>query len=189
MQRSFLAATVPGLMIAVLLAIGGPARADQADGRLDGLFERLQGAESPHEAQEVEGRIWEIWAESDDGAVRGLMRDGIAAMTRGDYAHALTKFDQMVAIAPDFAEGWNKRATVHYLLGNYGQSLGDIAKTLKLEPRHFGALSGRGLVYVKLEDERRALESFEAALEIHPHLTAAAANAEQLRKLLHDREI
>ena len=189
MKGSSLAAAALRLAIVFLLIAGGPVRADQDDGRLDGLFERLKQTESPREAREVEGRIWAIWAQSSDGAVRGLMQDGVAAMTRGDYAHALSKFDQMVAIAPDFAEGWNKRATVHYVLGNYGQSLGDIARTLELEPRHFGALSGRGLVYVKLEDERRALEAFEAALEIHPHLTSAAANAEQLRKLLHDREI
>jgi tetratricopeptide (TPR) repeat protein len=194
MKRSFLAATVPGLMIAFALATGvlatvGPARADQNDSRLGGLFERLKEAESPREAGEVEGRIWQIWSESDDGAVRGLMRDGIAALERGDYPHALTKFDQMVVIAPNFAEGWNKRATVHYLLGDYGQSLADIAKTLALEPRHFGALAGRGLVYVQLEDERRALEAFEAALAIHPNLTSAAANAEQLRKIIRDREI
>src|SRR5690606_683806 len=120
---------------------------------------------------------------------RGLMRDGIAAMTRGDYTHALAKFDQMVIIAPGFAEGWNKRATVHYLLGNDARSLADIAKALALEPRHFGALAGRGLVYVRLKDERRALEAFEEALAIHPNLASAAANAEQLRKILRDREI
>lgn len=175
------------LALAVLLAAGSAALADQSDGRLDGLFARLQAA-GPVEAQQVEGEIWQIWTQSDDGAVRGLMRDGLAAMQRGDYRHALAKFDQMVVVAPGFAEGWNKRATVHYLLGNYGQSLSDIAKALELEPRHFGALSGRGLVYVKLEDERRALDAFEAALAVHPHLAGAATNAEQLRKILRDRE-
>ena len=175
------------LAVAMLLAAGPAAVADQSDGRLDGLFSRLQAA-GPSEALQVEGEIWQIWTQSDDGAVRGLRRDGLAAMQRGDYRHALAKFDQMVIIAPGFAEGWNKRATVHYLLGNYGQSLSDIAKALELEPRHFGALSGRGLVYVKLEDERRALDAFEAALAVHPHLAGAATNAEQLRKILRDRE-
>jgi len=175
------------LAVAVLLSAGPAALADQSDGRLDGLFARLQAA-GPAEALRVEGEIWQIWTQSEDGAVRGLMGDGLAAMQRGDYRHALAKFDQMVVIAPGFAEGWNKRATVHYLLGHYGQSLSDIAKTLELEPRHFGALSGRGLVYVKLEDERRALDAFEAALAVHPHLIGAATNAEQLRKILRDRE-
>src|SRR3546814_20178333 len=116
------------------------------------------------------------------------MGEGVAARARGDYLHALAKFDQMVVIAPDFAEGWNKRATVHYLLGNDGRSLDDIAKTLELEPRHFRALAGRGLVYMRLADARRALEDFAAALALHPPLGAAAAHAAPLRKILPDRE-
>src|SRR3546814_17341199 len=82
-----------------------------------------------------------------------------------------------------------RSASGHYLLGNYGESLADIAETLALEPRHFGALSGRGLVYLRLEDAQRALDAFEQALAIHPNLPAAAINAEELRKMLHDREI
>jgi tetratricopeptide (TPR) repeat protein len=176
------------IAILVVLSTAFAVRADQNDSRLEGLFASLLAAPGPAEAQQIEGLIWRVWVESDDGAVRGLMHDGIQAMNRGDHRHALGKFDQMVLIAPDFAEGWNKRATVHYLLGNYERSLADIAKALDLEPRHFGALSGRGLVYVKLEDERRALEAFEAALEIHPQMTSAAINAAQLRKILRDRE-
>ena len=180
------------LLLAALFAATAPlqpARADQTDNRLDDLFMRLLEAPGPGEAQLVEGLIWSIWVQSDDSAVQILMHDGIQAMSRGDHRHALSKFEQIVVIAPDFAEGWNKRATVHYLLGNYAQSLADIAKTLKLEPRHFGALAGRGLVYIELEDERRALEAFEAALSIHPNLTSAAINASQLRKKLRDRRI
>ena len=177
------------IAFAVLLSSWQGARADQNDGRLDALFVRLLEAPGPGEAQRVEGMIWSIWVQSEDGAVRILMHDGIEAMSRGDYPRALSKFEQIVLIAPDFAEGWNKRATVHYLLGNYAQSLADIAETLEREPRHFGALAGRGLVYVELEDERRALEAFEAALAIHPNMTSAAFNAKQLRKLLRDREI
>src|SRR3546814_496340 len=152
MRRLPLTATVVLLLVLAVLAAPRPAAADQNDSRLDELFIRLLEAPAPGEAQRIEGEIWRIWLESDDGAVRGLMRDGLAAMQRGDYPHALAKFDQMVLIAPDFAEGWNKRATVHYLLGNDGQSLDDIAKTLELEPRHFGAPAGRGLGYLRLED-------------------------------------
>ncbi len=177
------------LLLAAVLCGSAPAHADQKDARLERLFERLVEAPVPAVAQPIEGAIWRIWLQSDDGAVQGLMRDGIGAMSRGDYRHALAKFDQMVLIAPEFAEGWNKRATVHYLLGDYAQSLGDIAKTLALEPRHFGALSGQGLVFMALQDERRALKSFEAALAIYPAFTSAAENAEQVRKILRDREI
>lgn len=168
---------------------GGPAAADQRDSRLDELFTGLESAADPGAAQAIELRIWGIWSESDDPAVQILMAQGAAAMARRDRRAALGKFDQIVRIAPGFAEGWNKRATVHYLLGNFKKSLGDIRKTLTLEPRHFGALSGRGLVYVQLEEEARALESFEAALEIHPRLSGARINAETLRRLLKDRSI
>src|SRR3546814_10388357 len=87
-----------------------PAAADQKDSRLDALFARLLESPGPVEAQQVEGRIWQTWMQSDDGAVQGLMRDGVDAMARGDYTQALAKFDQMVVIAPDLAEGWNERA-------------------------------------------------------------------------------
>jgi tetratricopeptide (TPR) repeat protein len=186
---------LPTIAAAALLAFclatpaASPVRADQNDGRLQGLFVQLLEAPGPVEAQSVEGAIWSIWVQSDDGAVRGLMQDGVNAMSRGDYPHALGKFEQMVVVAPDFAEGWNKRATVHYLLGNYAQSLADIAKTLALEPRHFGALSGRGLIYIALQDEARALKAFDAALAIHPNLISAAIHAAQLRKILRERDI
>ena len=110
-------------------------------------------------------------------------------MARRDLRAALGKFDQIVKIAPGFAEGWNKRATVYYLLGNYAESLHDIDKTLALEPRHFGALSGRGLVLMELENADLALDSFEAALEIHPKLPGANHNAEALRREIQKNQI
>jgi len=182
---------LPTKAIAVLFALCAafPVLADQSDSRLEGLFSQLLEAPGPGEARMLEGQIWSIWVQSDDGAVRVLMEDGVAAMSRGDFRRALAKFDQIVTIAPDFAEGWNKRATVHYLLGNYPRSLADIGETLAREPRHFGALAGRGLVYVALEDEVRALKSFDAALAIHPNLTSAAINAATLRKTLREKEI
>jgi len=166
-----------------------PLRADQSDPRLDALFAELKGAENAGVAEQVEREIWHIWIESNDGAVTLLMRDGIAAMSRQDYRGAIGKFDQVVAIAPDFAEGWNKRATVRYLVGDYEGSLADIDETLALEPRHFGALSGRGLVYIELDEPERALAAFEAALAIHPRLPGANHNAMLLRHYLDSREI
>ena len=177
------------MAVAFILLAALPGRADQTDARLDGLFSQLLAAPGPAEAQTIEAAIWRIWVQSDDGAVQALMRDGVDAMSRRDFHRALGKFEQMVAIAPDFAEGWNKRATVHYLMGNFGESLSDIERTLALEPRHFGALSGRGLCYIELEDDKRALEAFEDALTIHPNLTSAAINAAALRKRLREREI
>ncbi len=177
-------------LLAVLVAfVGLSAVADQTDTRLDALFEQLRSASGPAEAQPIELQIWNIWIESDDAAVTQLMRAGVAAMGRGDNRSALKYFDQVVTIAPVFAEGWNKRATVDYLLGNQEASLADIEKTLALEPRHFGALSGRGLVYAALEEWELALESFEAALEVNPQMIGARRNAEAIRRDLKQRDI
>lgn len=167
----------------------GSARADQGDPRLDELFQALAQADDPAGARNVEFVIWQIWMTSEDPVINTLMVQGVSAMGRKDNRLALSKFDQIVAIAPGFAEGWNKRATVQYLIGAYTKSLADIDRTLALEPRHFGALSGRGLVYAELGEEALALEAFEAALAIHPYLAGAQENARRLRERLGDQRI
>lgn len=182
--------TFRATLLAVLISFAAfAAAADQSDSRLTSLFERLMKAQDLSEAFGLESEIWMVWLEHDDEAVRLLLDKGVEAMNRGDHRSALEDFDQIVAIAPDFAEGWNKRATVHFLLGHYPESLDDIAETLAREPRHFGALSGRGLVYSELEELELALESFEAALAVHPNMIGPRRNAEALRKHLEDQEI
>jgi len=118
--------------------------ADQTDPRLNDLFDRLQDVTLPADVVSTERQIWTIWLEPTDAATQQLLKDGMQSMSRGEYQAALKAFDQLVALAPEFAEGWNKRATLHYLMDNLDRSLEDIARTLELEPRHFGALSGRG---------------------------------------------
>ena len=156
--------------LASLTVIAGPSLADQTDPRLGSLFEQLMTVSQPAEAVSIEQEIWEIWLQPIDPAVNSLMESGIGAMGRGEYRAALKAFDQVVEIVPDFAEGWNKRATVHFLVNNLQQSLADISTTLELEPRHFGALSGRGQVFVRLRQLGPALSAFEDALEISPRM-------------------
>jgi tetratricopeptide (TPR) repeat protein len=172
-----------------LTVFGTPGFADQTDPRLAPLFEQLKTVSQPIEAAVIEQQIWEIWLQPIDPAVHAMMDRGINAMDRGEYRAALDAFDQVVEIAPDFAEGWNKRATVHFIVNNLHQSLADISATLKLEPRHFGALSGRGLVFIKLRQLEPALLAFEEALALSPRMAGPRAKVEALRKLLGQREI
>ncbi len=179
----------PAICVALLAMLliagpGEPARADQDDPRLDGLFDRLQHTPDSAEAHALEQRIWGLWLESDDVAVNRLMQQGVLALQGQHYATALQAFDRMVEQAPEFAEGWNKRATVHYLMGNWRASVRDIQRTLALEPRHFGALFGLGLIYDALAKPEAALRSFEATLALNPHSESTRHMVEQLRRQL-----
>ncbi len=162
------------LFIFILNAIvWSPGHADQNDPRLDPLFERLKAAEVFSAARQTEAEIWEIWLELPDRlSVTTAMDLGLAAMRVSDFPTAVAAFDEAVRLAPDFAEAWNKRATVFYLMGDYRRSIEDVQRTLALEPRHFGALSGLGLINLALDRKRDALNAFEAALKVHPFLPA-----------------
>jgi tetratricopeptide (TPR) repeat protein len=110
------------------------------------------------------------------------MADGIVEMSRRNYEAALTAFNKVVKTEPDFAEGWNKQATVYYLMGEYAASVRDVEHSLVLEPRHFGALSGLGLIYLAIGDDLAALKALEAALKVNPCLPGARVQVEQLRR-------
>jgi tetratricopeptide (TPR) repeat protein len=146
------------------------ARSDQNDERLDDLFNTLQSDDSNSQARKVVNRIWTIWIESPNTDINTKMSYGISAMGRYDLISALDIFDAVVDKAPEFAEGWNKRATIHFLLGQYKSSMGDIHKVLSLEPRHFGALSGMGLIFMETGNDDRAIKAFQAALKINPYM-------------------
>jgi tetratricopeptide (TPR) repeat protein len=141
------------------LTLSTGASADQTDSRLPALFEQLQQAKTPAEAATIEGVIWAIWTESGNKELDRLMMEGMAAMAVRDYATALADFDEVTNRAPQFAEGWNRRATLLYLLGDLQSSLDDIGRVLKLEPRHFGALAGLGLVNLGLDHEEAARDA------------------------------
>ena len=178
---------VIGLIIGIALGPTGgtqQARADQDDPRLDDLFSRLGLAPSEAAAQAVEAEIWTIWLEIDDSASARLLRQGSDAMARRLYPIAIHSFNRLIDRSPNFAEGWNRRATLHYLMGNDEASIRDIEQALALEPRHFGALSGLGLIMLRNDRPAAALRSFEAALEVHPHLPAARAHLAPLRQLI-----
>ncbi len=156
--------------------------AAQNDPRLDGLFEKLKSTSSPAEAKIVELSIWQIWSESGDPATDSLMQLGVAAMQSRDLKGALSLFDAVTARSPDFAEGWNKRATVLYMLGAADKAAEDVARVLSLEPRHFGALAGLGLIDLQLNRDDAAIAAFEQALKLNPNMPDAKAHLDILLK-------
>jgi len=137
---------------------------------LDGLFQALREAADPEQARAAERGIWQRWMESGDPRIDAQLLHGVQAMARGDHRAALSAFDAIVRAAPEFAEGWNKRATAHWLLGDHGASLRDIDRTLALEPRHFGALSGLALIHEVNGRIFEALDALERVGRIYPRL-------------------
>ena len=177
------------LICALALAVVQPAVAGQKDARLGPLFERLQTANDADEAAVVEIAIWGIWTKSENDDVNALMGRGVAAMGRGDFKLALSAFNRIIEIEPDFAEGWNKRATLFFLMRRIDDSVRDIAQTLKLEPRHFGALSGLGLINLSLGRDETAAQAFEQALEVYPRMPGTLRRVKQLREKLKGRPL
>jgi tetratricopeptide (TPR) repeat protein len=165
------------------------ARSDQTDPRLSGLFDKLRTAPSPEASAPVEAEIWTIWAKSGDSDIDQVFELGSRAMALGDIATAFKVFDAIVQKAPDFAEGWNKRATVYYMMGNYEASLADIDRTLELEPHHFGALSGLGLVNIQLDRDEAALDAFERVLKVTPQNLGARHGIETVKQRIKDKSI
>lgn len=175
--------------LAFVLVQGGIARADQSDLRLDRLFAQLQIADSPAQARVFEQLIWSIWLEPPEESVGETLRLGITAMRRGDLAGALDAFTQVVEASPDFAEGWNRRASVNFMLGDLDASEADAEHALALEPRHFGALAGLARIDVVRMDDYAALKTYEQALLVNPHLNSARRAIQRLRKTSDRRDV
>ena len=177
-----------GACVAICLIIMGwglPAAGDQTDPALDRLFTELARTTSHAEAEQLTSEIWTRWIASDgDADADRLMQSGMALMSRGVLDGAEQIFSQLVYKRPGFAEAWNKRATVRFLLGDDTGSRRDIARVIDLEPRHFGALSGLGMISLRNGDPAGALQAFEAALQVNPHLEQAMDVARQLRQQL-----
>ncbi|MDJ0958576.1 MAG: tetratricopeptide repeat protein [Arenicellales bacterium] len=160
------------------------ASADQNDPRLENLFQQLHQAEDFEEGESITQQIWKLWYEIQDEEARDLFDRGVALMARADYRSALLALTRLTEMKPQFAEAWNRRATLLYLMGEYSLSMRDIRTTLALEPRHFGAISGMGQILMRQNRLREARKAFEQALEINPHLMGAQINIIQINKML-----
>jgi tetratricopeptide (TPR) repeat protein len=191
-------AHAPGAFIAVLLAmalllcvsgqplLGGTDDAavsrDSADpgDAIEQLLDQLSQAENESEASRIERLIVDAWQQSGSATVDLLMQRAGAALQDQDYALAIEYLDTVVELAPSYAEGWNRRATVYFEIDAFQRSIDDISRVLGLQPRHFGALSGLGLIFRELDDKPRALSALRRALEVHPHLGTIRRTADQL---------
>ena len=158
------------IAVLILLVYSLASPADQNDPALDRLFERLTITTSDEEASNITREIWQRWTANDDPEVSHLMKIGIRALNYSTYRRALQSFDRVIEMAPEFAEGWNKRATLYYHIREYQRSIDDIKETLQLEPRHFGAWSGLGMVSIAQENYSGALAAFKKDLSINPHI-------------------
>lgn len=170
------------LALAVVMFAPAPASARQGDERLDPLFERLAGAVNPLEIRILEQSIWAIWVESGSATVDLFMKSTAELMERKEYDRALEILDVVVQLSPQYAEGWNRRATVHYMLGNIDASVSDIERTLELEPRHFGALSGLAAIMSEQKDDEGAMKALTRALAANPHLEKGKERLKELTR-------
>ena len=165
------------------------ARADETEPTLDELFAELADAEDPFRIDELQVEIQRIWLDPGSASIELLMDRARQAMDEEDYDTALIHLDDVVELAPSYAEGWNRRATLHYLTRNYDQSLLDIERTVALEPRHYGAWSGLGRIFMDIGNEKSAVDAFERALAVNPHLEEIQSIVERLKPSVGGREI
>lgn len=131
--------------------------------------------------------LWQIWSRSGDPDVDAMFQHGVDQMSQQDYSEAIETFSQIIQKKPDFAEGWNKRATIYYLLGEYTKSLTDCEEVIRRNPVHYGALSGFGLNYLRLDKPAQALDYFERALAVNPNLAQIQTAVEELKQFLAQR--
>lgn len=155
---------------------------DDEETRLDELYADLADTGDPVKAEHAAREIQRIWMDSGSDTVDVLMSRAGKAIQAEDHALALDLLDIVVVLKPSFAEGWNRRATVHYMREDFGKSLVDIERTLALEPRHWGALSGLAIIQRRLGFENEALETFRRAIEVNPGLENATKAIEDLEK-------
>jgi tetratricopeptide (TPR) repeat protein len=155
----------------IAIALTAPVTAQtQPDSALDALFDQLRTAPDAATAQGISNQIWDRWTHPDDFSLYTRMIDVLEMRQRRGPADVIGLLDDIIADHPNYAEAWNQRATMYYLLGDYERSLADIEKALQFEPRHFGALAGRAVIYQSQGKDELALKDIIAALAIHPFL-------------------
>ena len=157
--------------------------------RLDLMFGRLANSDDERRANRIARHIMRRMMQSGSDTIDFLMARSAEAMQENDYPKALDLLDGVVRLKPEFAEGWNRRATVHFLNGDYGQSVADIEQVLRLEPRHWGALSGLSMILVSIDRKSEAVVVMDRALAVHPFLGRMRDQRDKLVKELQGADI
>ena len=165
-----------------------PQRGDRTQ-NLDFLFGALKAAPDAETAKAIEERIWALWYVSGSDTADLLMTRVKTAVEAKDLDLAIQLLDALVEIRPEYVEAWNRRATVYFMKKEYGRSLEDIRQVLAREPRHFGALSGLGMIMQEFGEEKRALDVFRRALGVHPHLERVPDLVKGLTEKVEGRDI
>lgn len=181
-------AAVAGAAVDTDTDMAADTAADQEQDRLDGLFAELQQPDLPN-WEAVEAQIWDAWSRSGSPAMDLLLQRGREALESEDLGAAIEHLTALTDYAPDFAEGWNARATAFFQADELGLSLADIERTLALNPRHFGALGGLAAILEMLDQPRAALSAYRAAHTIHPHRPNVEDAIERLERELGDAEL
>ena len=162
----------------------------EREAKLDGLFNQLKNNNDVAAAFEIEIKIWNIWSiHPSQENLTQLLAKGSILMSEQKLKKAYETFSIVIGLDPSWAEGWNKRATVLYMLGRYQESQEDIDEVLKLEKRHFGALSGQGLVQIELENYERAINSYKEVQKIYPSMMSPKIMIPQLKELIKSESI
>ncbi len=179
------------ILLSAALVLSGPASVQTSGAAqdtetteqlstLDQLFFDLKRERNEKAAQQISQKIWAEWFKSGSASIDLMMKWSQDAVKAKKYHVALDFLDQVTILQPDFAEGWNRRATLHFIMNDYSKSVADIKRTLALEPRHFGALSGWGMILKNTDQKKEALKVFSQALEIYPMMRNAQAEVAEL---------
>jgi len=156
---------------------------------IDRLFDALKVAPDNESAKYVENRIWSMWLATDSDTTTLLMSRVKTAVDAKDLDLGIKLLTAIIDIRPNYVEAWNRRATVYYMKRDFDRSIADIEQVLKREPRHFGALSGLGMIFQELGDDKHALDAFRRALAVHPHLERIPDLVKQLTEKVEGRDI
>ena len=178
------------VIVVLGLLFFGHANSEERELKLNKLFNQLKNNSNTLMAFEIEMKIWNIWStHPSQKNLTQLLENGSNLMKHHKLNKAYKTFSKVISLDPNWAEGWNKRATVLYMLGKYQESQEDINEVLKLEKRHFGALSGQGMVQIELKNYEKAINSYKEVQKIYPSMQTPKIIIPRLKELIKNESI